>query len=86
MVNSHHDIEEDDHISIDAEAFSDALFRVSDKQVDDIGITETLAVTLLSDSAGTWALVGTTSDSQVTLEEIDGDGEVQVFWQQIEKE
>lgn len=85
-MNSHHDIEEGDHISIDTERFSDALFRVSDKQVKDIGISETLAVTLVSESVGDWALVGTTSDSQITAEKIDGDGEVQVFWQQITHE
>lgn len=86
MVNSHRDIEEDDRIIIDTEPLSGVTFRVSDKQVNDIGLTETLAVTLVSDTESNWSIVGTTADSQVTLEEIGGDGEVQVFWQQISVE
>lgn len=85
MVSSHHDIEEDDYITIDIDALSGALFRVSDKQVDNIGITETIAVTLVSDAHGDWSFVGTTADSYMTLEEIDGDGSHTVFWKDMEK-
>jgi methionine aminopeptidase len=63
-----------------AEPLSDLTFRVSDTEVTDIGITETIAVTLVSDAdeASNYALVGTTADSAFTLEEIDGDDEVRV--------
>lgn len=90
MVSSVDGIEEGEELVIsDLSPLSGVTFRVSDKEVEDIGITETFAVTLVSASArnSNYALVGTTADSAVTLTElIDGDGgaEYQVFWKQIE--
>ena len=42
------ELQASDIVQIHAEAFSDALWRVSDTEVEDIGITETFAVTLVS--------------------------------------
>jgi hypothetical protein len=41
-------LEHDDRISIGSEPLSGRTFRVSDVEVEDIGITETVAVTLVS--------------------------------------
>lgn len=86
MVNSVRDLEEDDIVEIDETALSGSQWRVSDVQVEDIGITETLAVSLVSASQDTlnYSIVGTTGDSVVTLSAIDSDDEHRVFWQQME--
>lgn len=72
-----------DYISIDAEAFSGVECRVSDVDVEDIGITETFAVTLVCGSESNWSLVGTTADSTATISELNGDREVSVDFEAI---
>lgn len=62
-----------DIISIDAEPFSESLWRVSDVTVKDIGITETYAVALVCAAEGddtSWVTTGTTADSQTTFERV----------------
>lgn len=83
MVNSYRNIEEGDRIRIDTQPLSDAVFRVSEKEVTDIGLTETLVVTLVSEAEEGWRITGTTGGSQVTVKRIDDDRSVQVFWKQV---
>jgi uncharacterized iron-regulated membrane protein len=78
------ELQASDVLSIDCEALSGVECRVSDTQVEDIGITETFAVTLVTDADGTWSIVGTTADSTATLNELDGDREITVNWNDIE--
>jgi hypothetical protein len=75
------DLQHDDRITFRHEALSGRVFRVSDVEVTDIGITETVAVTLLSDGESA-TLTGATADSTFTVE-FDGD-EYTVFAQRIE--
>jgi hypothetical protein len=79
------DLEKDDHISIDQGGLSDATFRVSSVEVEDIGITEVVAVGLVS-GCDTYSLTGATADSAFTLEHRDSDEEWQVFVNFIERE
>jgi len=76
------DLEHDDRISIDTEALRDATFRVSDVEVEDIGITEVVAVTLLC-GCQRYAITGATADSSFTLEHLDGDDEWTVLTKDI---
>jgi len=65
-----------DIVEIHTEALSDVLWRVSDTEVEDIGITETFAVTLVSDADGdsrAYSIVGTTADSTATIAAVEGD-------------
>lgn len=81
------ELQASDIVEIHTEALSDALWRVSDTEVEDIGITETYAVTLVSaseDDGRAYAIVGTTADSVATLAEVEGDHEVRVNWNDIE--
>lgn len=78
-----HELEQGDIVSIDCEALSGVECEVSDVQVEDIGITETFAVTLLTDAESNWALVGTTTDSVGTLNEIGGDGKQRINFNDI---
>lgn len=75
-----------DHINIDAEAISGVGCRVSDTQVEDIGITETFAVTLVSESEGAWIMTGTTADTMGALNELDGDREERISFNDISLE
>lgn len=79
------DLQQGDPVEIAEEPLTDLQFRVSDVEVEDIGITETFAVTLVShaDDEPNYAIVGTTADSTATLSEIDGDAEHTVFWKSI---
>ena len=85
MVSNVHDLSKDDIVEIDEEALSGSQWRVSDVEVEDIGITETFAVSLVSASQDTlnYSIVGTTGDNVVTLSALDDDLEYRVFWQQI---
>jgi len=86
MVTDPRELQAGDIVEIHHEPLSDVLWRVSDTQVEDIGITETFAVTLVSTADGdgrAYAAVGTTADSQFTLEEVDGDAEHNLFWKQV---
>lgn len=76
-------LEPDDRIRIDHEALSGRTFRVSDVDVSDVGITETVAVTLVGGSER-FALTGTTADSSFTLEDVDTGEEWTVFAQRID--
>lgn len=86
MVNGVRDLEEGDEVYVTREdGLRSLVFRVSDKQVEDIGITETLAVTLVStsESLPNFALTGTTADSTVHMQAIDDEDEYQLFWKQL---
>jgi len=76
-------LEHDDCVTIDVEPFSDRVFRVSDIEVSDIGLTEVVVVTLVSDDMGL-SLTGTTADSIFTIEDRNTGDEYSVFDQQIE--
>jgi hypothetical protein len=78
-----HELEQGDVVTIYCEALKGVECEVSDVQVEDIGITETFAVTLLTDAESNWALVGTTSDSVGTLNEINGDGKQRINFNDI---
>jgi len=81
------ELQASDIVEVHTEALSDALWRVSDTEVEDIGITETFAVTLVSDADGdsrAYSIVGTTADSTATLVEVEGDDEHTVNWNDID--
>jgi len=75
-------LEHDDRISIGSGPLSGRTFRVSDVEVEDIGITETVAVTLVSGS-DKYSMVGTTADSSFTAEDLETGEEYTVFAQHI---
>lgn len=76
------ELQASDVLNIDCEPLSGVECRVSDTEVEDIGITETFAVTLVCGSEQ-WSIVGTTADSTATISEVDGDREVTVNWNDI---
>ena len=55
-----------DVVTIDTDAFSGSTLEVSDVEVEDIGITETVAVALVNDDT-LYSIVGTTADSLFTI-------------------
>lgn len=69
------------------DALRGLTLRVSDVEIEDIGITETFAVSLVTDAeaAPNYSVVGTTADSQVTLEAIGKDENHRLFWKQFER-
>lgn len=86
VVSSVRSLEEGDVVVFDHDALSGREYRVSSIAIEDIGITETFAVTFVCDREGTlnYVATGTTSDSAFTLEAVDGDDEHRVFWMQVE--
>jgi len=76
------DLSEGDSISIDTGGLSDITFHVSDVDVTDIGLAETVAVTLLC-GCERYAITGVTVDRTYTLEHLDGDESWTVFQQDI---
>jgi len=80
------DLQTGDELRVYCDALSGVVFEVSDTQVEYIGITETFAVTLLTDADGAWTIVGTTADSEATISQVDGDREVRVNWNDIEQQ
>lgn len=77
-------LEHDDRISIDHKALSGRTFRVSDLGVANVGITETVTVTLVSGDTQ-FVLTGTVDDSAFSIECVNGDDEWTVFAQHIER-
>ena len=76
------ELQASDVLSIDCEPLSGVECRVSDTEVEDIGITETFAVTLVCGSEQ-WSIVGNTADTRETIDEMEGDREVTVNWNDI---
>lgn len=78
-------LQKDDRVNFDHDGLSGCTFRVSDVEVQDVGITEVVAVGLVC-GCDTYALTGATADSQFTVEHRDTGEAWQVFKQQIEVE
>jgi hypothetical protein len=77
------ELQHDDHASIDTEPLAGTLWRVSDVEVQDIGIATTFAVTLVSDSEQ-WSLIGTTEGETCTASPVESDDEYDVRFDSIE--
>lgn len=77
------DLEKDDTVAFDGHVdLRGAHFRVSDVEVEDVGITEVVAVTLVC-GCEPYKITGTTADARFTLETLDGDDEWEVWEPQI---
>lgn len=79
------DLEHDDRVTIDCEPLRGVHFRVSDTQTEDIGLTKAIAVTLVTESNGTWAITGTTAGDSGTISRIDSDEQHDIEWHDINK-
>lgn len=77
------ELQPSDHISIDIEAVSDDTFRVSDAEVEDIGLTETFAVTLVTDDKRVFSLTGATQSETANFSYTQGEFETTIEWDAI---
>jgi hypothetical protein len=68
------DLDPGDELSIDSQPLSDAVFRVSDVAVEDIGLTEVVVVGLTV-GCERYALKGIVDGDEITLSHVTGDNE-----------
>jgi hypothetical protein len=68
------DLEPGDELKIDSQPLSDAVFRVTDIDVEDIGLTEVVVVGLTV-GCERYALKGVVDSDEITVTHVTGDDE-----------